>query len=155
GDTSAACGPMFHSHILQPPARREPGPRPDGSDRKPRQGQAWTLDDRRYRQQAHIRLCVTISDAGCKAIAPARIRDTMPLSLQSRQVGGITVMTCSGRIVDGPEAAVLKQQFNALLPDRRYIVLDLAEVNFIDSSGLGLLVRLLTRIQSVNGHRDL
>ena len=75
----------------------------------------------------------------------------MPLSLQSRQVGGITVVACSGRIVDGPEAAVLQQQLNDLLPERRYIVLDLAEVNSIDSSGLGLLVRLLTRVQSVHG----
>ena len=79
----------------------------------------------------------------------------MPLSLQSRQVGGITVVACSGRIVDGPEAAVLQQQLNDLLPDRRYIVLDLAEVNSIDSSGLGLLVRLLMRIQSVHGHLKL
>ena len=79
----------------------------------------------------------------------------MPLSLQSRQIGDITVVTCSGRIVDGPEAAVLQQQLKDLLPDCRYIVLDLAEVNSIDSSGLGLLVRLLMRIQSVHGHLKL
>jgi anti-sigma B factor antagonist len=79
----------------------------------------------------------------------------LPLSLQSRQVGGITVVTCSGRIVDGPEAAVLQQHLNDLLPDRRYIVLDLAEVKSIDSSGLGLLVRLLTRIQAAHGHLKL
>ena len=79
----------------------------------------------------------------------------MPLSLQSRQIGNITVVTCRGRIVDGPEAAVLQQQLKDLLPERRYIVLDLAEVNSIDSSGLGLLVRLLMRIQSVHGHLKL
>ena len=79
----------------------------------------------------------------------------MPLSLQSRPVGSITVVTCSGRIVDGPEAAVLQQQLNDLLPDRRYIVLDLAAVNYIDSSGLGLLVRMLMRIQSAHGHLKL
>jgi len=79
----------------------------------------------------------------------------VPLSLQSRQVGGITVVTCSGRIVDGPEAAALQQELSDLLPDRRYIVLDLADVNYIDSSGLGLLVRLLMRIQGVHGHLKL
>jgi anti-sigma B factor antagonist len=79
----------------------------------------------------------------------------VPLSLQSRQVGDITVVACSGRIVDGPEAAVLQQQLTELLPDRRYLVLDLAGVNYIDSSGLGLLVRLLMRIQNVHGHLKL
>ena len=74
----------------------------------------------------------------------------MPLSLQSRRVGDITVVTCSGRIVEGPESAALQQSL-ALLSQNPCVVLNLADVNFIDSSGLGLLVRLLTRSRAAGG----
>ena len=74
----------------------------------------------------------------------------MPLSLQSRRVGDITVITCSGRIVEGPESAALQQHLNLLSHDP-CVVLNLADVNFIDSSGLGLLVRLLTRSRAAGG----
>ena len=75
----------------------------------------------------------------------------MPLSLQSRRVGDITVVTCSGRIVEGDESATLQKHFDDLLPDDPYILLDLGGVQFIDSSGLGLLVRFLARTRTANG----
>jgi anti-sigma B factor antagonist len=74
----------------------------------------------------------------------------MPLSMQSRRVGHITVITCSGRIVEGPESAALQESFS-LLSHHPYVVLNLADVTFIDSSGLGLLVRLLTRSRAAGG----
>ena len=74
----------------------------------------------------------------------------MPLSLQSRRVGDITVVTCSGRIVEG-ESAALHQHLEDLLPYDPYIILDIGDVDFIDSSGLGLLVRFLTRTRTANG----
>lgn len=77
----------------------------------------------------------------------------MPLSFQSRCVGDITVVECSGRIVQGAESTQLQQHVDDLLPVNRHILLHLGEVDFIDSSGVGLLVRLLTRMQ--NAHGDL
>jgi len=77
----------------------------------------------------------------------------VPLSFQSRRVGDITVVECSGRIVQGAESAQLQQHVDDLLPVNRHILLHLGEVDFIDSSGVGLLVRLLTRLQ--NAHGDL
>ena len=74
----------------------------------------------------------------------------MPLSLQSRRVGDITVITCSGRIVEGPASAALQDNLSLLSHNRR-VVLNLADVTFIDSSGLGLLVRLLTRSRAAGG----
>jgi hypothetical protein len=35
------------------------------------------------------------------------------LSLQSRRLGDMTVVTCSGRIIDGPESAALQQHLSA------------------------------------------
>lgn len=77
------------------------------------------------------------------------------LAMQSRRVGNITVVKCSGPIVDGPEATGLRQYLDDLLHTDRYIILDLGEVHFIDSSGLGLLVRLLTRIRAAGGNLKL
>ena len=75
----------------------------------------------------------------------------MPLSLQHRRVGDITVVKCIGRIVEGAESAALKQYLDDLLRDYSDIILDLDEVQFIDSGGLGLLVRLHTRARAANG----
>ena len=75
----------------------------------------------------------------------------MPLTVQSRHVGDIIVQKCTGRIVEGEESKTLQEAFAALLPDYPYIVLDLADVDFIDSGGLGLLVRLLSRTRAAHG----
>jgi len=75
----------------------------------------------------------------------------MPLSFQSRHVGEVTVVTCNGRIVEGAESAGLQQHLKDLLPYHPHVVLDLGQVHFIDSGGLGLLVRFLTRIRSAHG----
>jgi anti-anti-sigma factor len=75
----------------------------------------------------------------------------VPLSLHSHTVGDIAVIDCSGRIVEGAETATLHQQIRDLLPMHHYFVLDLREVSFIDSAGLGLLVRLLSRVRASAG----
>jgi anti-sigma B factor antagonist len=73
------------------------------------------------------------------------------LSLQHRQVGYVTVITCRGRLVSGAEADVLLKQIDDLLPITSRILLHLGEIDFIDSGGLGLLVRCLTRVQNASG----
>jgi anti-anti-sigma factor len=73
------------------------------------------------------------------------------LSLQHRHVGYVTVVTCRGRIVLGDEADALLKQIDDLLPINSRILLHLGEVDFIDSGGLGLLVRCLTRVQNAAG----
>lgn len=75
----------------------------------------------------------------------------MALSVQHRRVGDIAVLTCSGRIAEGPESAHLDARVTDLLMHEPFIVLNLADVNFLDSSGLGLLVRLMARSQRASG----
>jgi anti-sigma B factor antagonist len=75
----------------------------------------------------------------------------VPLSLQSHTVGDIAVIACNGRIVEGAETSILHQQIRDLLPIHHFFVLDLHEVSFIDSAGLGLLVRLLSRVRASAG----
>jgi anti-sigma B factor antagonist len=73
------------------------------------------------------------------------------LSLQSRRVGDIVVVRCRGRIVEGPACAELQEQLGRVLPDDPCIILDLSDVDFLDSSGLGRLVRFLSRSRAANG----
>jgi len=75
----------------------------------------------------------------------------MALSIQQRQVGKIAVLTCNGRIAEGADSAHLQAHIANLLPLEPFIVLNLAEVSFLDSSGLGLLVRLMATSQRARG----
>ncbi|HEY1303944.1 MAG TPA: anti-sigma factor antagonist [Vicinamibacterales bacterium] len=75
----------------------------------------------------------------------------MSLSLTSRRVGDVTVVTCSGRIVAGAESESLQKSLDELLTFSPHILLHLGGVDFIDSAGLGLLARYLTRVQNASG----
>ncbi|MGA7908212.1 MAG: anti-sigma factor antagonist [Candidatus Sulfotelmatobacter sp.] len=75
----------------------------------------------------------------------------MHLSLDTRKVGRVTVVRCNGRIVAGSESESLRAHVTWLLRDRRAIVLHLGDVGFIDSSGLGTIVRTLTSTRQVHG----
>jgi len=75
----------------------------------------------------------------------------LPLSLDTREVGRVTIVRCNGRIVAGAESESLRAHVDWLLRDRRSIVLHMGEVGFIDSSGLGTMVRSLTSVRRVHG----
>src|SRR5271155_2340438 len=75
----------------------------------------------------------------------------LPLSLDTREVGRVTIVHCNGRIVAGSECDSLRAHITWLLRDRRSIVLHLGEVGFIDSSGLGTMVRALTTTRQAKG----
>jgi anti-sigma B factor antagonist len=68
----------------------------------------------------------------------------MQLKITSKTVDGILVIECSGRIVFGEESSLLREQVKQAIPDNKRIVLNLGEVNYIDSGGLGTLVALHT-----------
>ncbi len=67
----------------------------------------------------------------------------MHLKTSSRIYGKAFILDCNGRIVLGEETAYLRQQVMELLRGSPYVVLNLSNVNFIDSSGVGELIRLL------------
>jgi anti-sigma B factor antagonist len=75
----------------------------------------------------------------------------LSLTLQSRCVGDVTVVTCSGRIVAGEESKSLQVCLDRLLPESPHVLLHLGAVDFIDSGGLGLIARYLTRPQDRRG----
>ena len=75
----------------------------------------------------------------------------MALSLQNRRIGDVIVVTCVGRIVAGEEASLLQNHLAALLPDDPFLILNLRDVYYVDSGGVGLLVRLLNRARTAGG----
>jgi len=64
----------------------------------------------------------------------------MDLKITTRNVDGVTVVSCSGRIVFGDEATALRETLKKLLDSNRQILLNLSGVSYIDSGGLGTLV---------------
>jgi len=67
------------------------------------------------------------------------------LALASREVDGVTVLELSGRITLGEGSVQLRDAIRDLIgKGQRRILLDLGEVNYIDSSGLGELVSAYT-----------
>jgi len=69
----------------------------------------------------------------------------MQLKLTKRTVDGILAIGCSGRIVFGDETSLLREEVKKALHDgTKRIVLNLSEISYIDSGGLGTLVALHT-----------
>jgi anti-sigma B factor antagonist len=75
----------------------------------------------------------------------------MQLRMNTRAVDGILVVDCSGRIVFGEESAALRDKVKTALAQSPKVVLNLGEVNYIDSGGLGTLVSLYTTARNAGG----
>src|ERR1700690_413400 len=73
------------------------------------------------------------------------------LTLETREVGRVTIVRCSGRMIAGAETELIRAHIAHLLRDRKAIVLNLCEVEFVDSSGLGAMVRALTSARQLHG----
>jgi anti-sigma B factor antagonist len=67
------------------------------------------------------------------------------LTIASREVDGVTVLDLSGRITLGEGSVQLREAVRDLISKgSRSILLNMGEVNYIDSSGLGELVSAFT-----------
>jgi len=76
----------------------------------------------------------------------------MKMTTKTRQVGDVSIVDISGRIVLGEESATLRNLVCDLLSrGREKILFNLADVNYIDSSGLGHLVSAFTSVRKQGG----
>ena len=65
----------------------------------------------------------------------------MALKMTSREVEGVTVIAMDGRIVLGEESNALREKVKALVAEgKKKVVMNMDNVTFIDSAGLGTLV---------------
>jgi len=76
----------------------------------------------------------------------------MQLKIGVRQLSdGIVVVDCAGRIVFGEETAQLRDEVKSHIAAGSRIILNLADVTYIDSGGLGTLVALYTTARNAGG----
>jgi len=75
----------------------------------------------------------------------------MQLRMESRPVGEVLVIQCDGRIVAGKEVFTLHSYVGDSFSKYGDVVLQLDRVDFVDSSGLGAIVRLMQTARSKGG----
>jgi len=76
----------------------------------------------------------------------------MHLALTERQIGAVTVLDLVGKLTIDHDAQRLKDKINSLIQQgRTQIVLNLTDVSYIDSGGLGQLVACYGSVAKTNG----
>src|SRR5262252_3591256 len=77
----------------------------------------------------------------------------MSLNIEEKDREGVVILKCDGRITVGKEASALRTATDALnSAGRRNLVLDLAKVDYIDSTGLGALVMIANSMRKNGGN---
>jgi anti-sigma B factor antagonist len=68
------------------------------------------------------------------------------------QQGSVTVISIEGSVMGGPDASSLNSQLHELLTaGKKHVVLDLAGVEFMNSSGLGMLIGGASTLKNAGG----
>ena len=69
----------------------------------------------------------------------------MGMKIQSRETMGVTILDVSGRITMGEGSVVLRDVVrNEIALGKQWIIINLADVDYVDSSGLGELISAFT-----------
>lgn len=80
----------------------------------------------------------------------------MSMKATTRQVHGVTIVDLSGQIKLGEGSSVLRDTVKDLLgKGQKNILLNLGDVNYIDSSGIGELVSAFTSVRNQGGELKL
>ena len=103
-------------------------------------------------------MILSSEDVGAFSAPPATIRIKalegafrLKLTLATRTKDGILMVDCNGQIVFGEESSLLRSTVKNAVSENNRIVLNLGEVNYIDSTGLGTLVGLYTSVHKAGG----
>jgi anti-sigma B factor antagonist len=76
----------------------------------------------------------------------------MALSIATREKESICILDLKGRLTVGEEVAYFREEIgSALETENKKMILNLADVDYIDSTGLGSLVICFTRMQRSGG----
>ena len=80
----------------------------------------------------------------------------MTMKASTRQVNGVTVVDMSGRITLGEGSVILREAVKDLVAKgQKKILLNLGDVTYIDSSGIGELVSAFTSVRNQGGELKL
>ena len=74
------------------------------------------------------------------------------MKIETRKVGDVTVLDCSGKITLGEGTMAVRNTVREILKNGgKKIILNLGDVNYIDSSGIGELVSGFTTVANQGG----
>ena len=80
----------------------------------------------------------------------------MSMKVATRQVDGVTILDLSGRITLGEGSVTLRDAVHDLIAKgSKHILLNLENINYIDSSGIGELVSAFTSVRNAGGELKL
>ncbi|MBV9155378.1 MAG: STAS domain-containing protein [Acidobacteriaceae bacterium] len=80
----------------------------------------------------------------------------MPLEVHRREAEGVTILDLQGRLVVGAESSDLRRRFTQLVDQQTTkVILNLKQVDYIDSTGLGTLVIGHSLIEKTGGYMKL
>ena len=74
------------------------------------------------------------------------------MELETHELGSVTLVHCKGRLTYGDEADNLRAAVKKLLMRNSRILLNLAEMSYVDSGGLGVLFGLHASAQNAGGN---
>jgi anti-sigma B factor antagonist len=73
-----------------------------------------------------------------------------------KEHGDVTVIKLDGNVMGGPDATGLNEELHKLVGEgKKKVVVDLEDVKFMNSSGLGMLIRALTTMRNAGGDMKL
>jgi anti-sigma B factor antagonist len=79
-------------------------------------------------------------------------RQTMPLEITQREINGVYLLALKGRLVLGEESSGLRTMIDNLLASgATRIVVNLEQVNYVDSAGLGALIETHRKTKTAGG----
>ena len=74
------------------------------------------------------------------------------MTLKEREQDGIVILELSGKIMGGPDATLLNEKLHQLIDSgKSKVIANLAKVNWMNSSGLGILIGGLTTMRNNKG----
>jgi anti-sigma B factor antagonist len=78
------------------------------------------------------------------------------MKIETRTIGDVRILDCSGKITLGEGTMAVRNTVRDILKDNgKKIILNLADVNYIDSSGIGELVSTYTTVTNSGGQLKL
>lgn len=78
------------------------------------------------------------------------------MRLSDREQDGVVVLEPTGKIMGGPDASLLHDKlYEFIEKDKKKVVIDLAQVDWMNSTGLGILISGYTTLRNTNGELKL
>lgn len=78
------------------------------------------------------------------------------MRLETREISGVVVLQPKGKIMGGPDASLLHDKlYEYIQQDKKRVVIDLAQVDWMNSTGLGILISGYTTLRNNKGQLKL